>query len=189
MRRSTLAAALIGLATCTSATAGGVGERSPEAMMYMQLGFGGGQAQSLPLVQKLRYGFQFDVAHGYETDARPELLRMEFTGNQFAPLGLGALEVGGVNILRTHYRLNAGGTFSGYSVIDYGLLAVGLAGVGILGADALDGDETPRPAAETGGGDDGGDDGGLPDGVPEIPGVPELPGLPLPIPIPGLPGG
>lgn len=183
MRRSTIAAALIGLATCTSATAGDIGERSPEAMMYMQLGFGGGQAQSLPLVQKLRYGFQFDVTHGYETQPRPELLSMEFNGNEFAPMGLGALKVGGVNILRTHYRLNAGGTFSGYSVIDYGLLAVGLAGVAVLGADALDGDETPRPDAPADGGDDGGDDGGAP-GVPEIPGLPELP-----LPIPGLPGG
>lgn len=182
MRRSTIAAALIGLATCTSATAADIGERSPEAMMYMQLGFGGAQAQSLPLVQKLRYGFQFDVTHGYETQPRPELLRMEFNGNEFAPMGLGALKVGGVNILRTHYRLNAGGTFSGYSVIDYGLLAVGLAGVAVLGADALDGDETPRPEGEPaeGGGDDGGDDGG---GVPDIPGAPELPT------IPGLPGG
>lgn len=185
MRRSTLAAAFIGLATCTGAQAGNVGERSPEAMMYMQLGFGGGQAQSLPLVNKLRYGFQFDVAHGYEVSPRPDLIRVEFNGNQFAPMGLGALEVGGVNILRTHYRLNAGGTFSGYSVIDYGLLAVGLAGVAVLGADALDGDETPRPDPEPAdGGDDGGDDGGVP-GVPDIPGVPELPGLPdLPIPLP-----
>ena len=181
MRRSTLAAALIGLATCTSATAGDIGQRSPEAMMYMQLGFGGAQAQSLPLMQKMRYGFKFDVTHGFETDARPDLLRVEFNGNQFAPLGLGTLEVGGVNILRTHYRLNAGGTFSGYSVIDYGLLAIGLAGVGVLGADALDGDETPRPQTEVEAGE-GGDDG-----APAIPGVPDLPGLP--VPIPGLPGG
>lgn len=181
MRRSILAAAVIGLAASTTASASDLGQRSPEGLMFLQMGFGGGSAQTM--VQKLRYGFQFDVAHGHEADARPSLLRMEFNGNTLAPMGLGALEVGGVNILRTHYRLNANGTFSGYTVVDYGLLALGIAGVAVVGSEALDGDETPKPQADPGDGDDGGDDGGIP-GVPGLPGGP--PGIPG---IPGLPGG
>merc|ERR1712000_245689 len=93
MRRHTLAAMLLGLAASAPAAAGSYGHASPEGLMFLEMGFGDASAQ--PLVQKLRYGFQFDVAHGFEQIERPKMLRMEFNGNQMAPMGMNRLEVGG----------------------------------------------------------------------------------------------
>ncbi len=42
--------------------------------MFLEMGFGDASAQ--PLVQKLRYGSQFDSAHGFEQIARPTMFRM-----------------------------------------------------------------------------------------------------------------
>lgn len=183
MRRQTLAALAIGLAASTTAAAGDRGDVSPEGLMFMEMGFGGATAQ--PLMNKLRYGFHFDVAHGFELGQRPKVLRMEFNGNEFAPMGLGRMEVGGVNILTTHYRLNATGAFEGYSIIDFGLLAVGVAGLAAIGTQVFDEDETPEPEPEPpadGGGDDGGDDGGG-----DVPAPPDNPLCDTGLPLPGCP--
>ncbi len=136
--------------------------------MFLEMGFGDASAQ--PLVQKLRYGFQFDVAHGFEQIDRPKMLRMEFNSNQMSPMGLNRFEVGGVNVLTTHYRMNAAGMFEGYSVIDFGLLAIGVAGLAAIGTEVFDSDETEEVALPGDDGDDGdggddgddGDDGGNP---------------------------
>ncbi|WP_348672117.1 hypothetical protein [uncultured Abyssibacter sp.] len=126
--------------------------------MFLEMGFGDASAQ--PLVQKLRYGFQFDVAHGFEQIERPKMLRMEFNGNQLSPMGLNRFEVGGVNVLTTHYRLNAAGVFEGYSAIDFGLLAVGVAGLAAIGTEVFDSDETEETPLTDDGGEGGEGTGG-----------------------------
>lgn len=99
-------------------------------------------------------GLQMDYKHPFVNSANEPVLRMEWAGQQ--PL----LQMHGLDLLKTEYRLNAAGTLAAYTVIDWAIVGVAAAGVTAVGVSATQADDpiVDTTATEE---EDAGDDGGL----------------------------